>query len=150
MIEEILNLDTELFIYLNLNPTIRKVGSLIVYSSENIDIFVGDIFKLTKSILAKVDAVFDRGAIVALPSEMRKNYTSLLIGITDEAPQLVITFEYNQNLMKGPPFSVGENQLKDYYKSSYSIKTLESTRPIEFKELNGYEIVWLLSPYNKK
>ena len=49
--------------------------------NENIEIFVGNIFNLNKSILGKVDAIFDRGAIVALPTLMRKEYTSLLIYI---------------------------------------------------------------------
>ena len=140
----------QLFTYLKLIPTVRVIGSLLAYSAENIDIFVGDIFNLNKSILGKVDAIYDRGAIVALPEKMRKDYISLLIDITDDVPQLVITFEYNQNLMKGPPFSVGENQLKDYYKNNYSIKILESIKPYEFKQLDGYEIVWLLTPHKKK
>ena len=66
---------------------------------ENIDIFVGDIFDLNQSILDKVDAIFNRGAIVTLPSEMRKNYRSLVINITDNILQLVITFDYNQKLI---------------------------------------------------
>ena len=52
--------------------------------------------------------------------------------------------------MKGHPFSVGEELLKDYYENSYMIKTLESTKPNLLRELDRYEIVWLLSPYNDK
>lgn len=135
----------ELFIFLNINPKIKEVGSLVLYSAENIDIFVGDIFKLNKTTLGKVDATYDRGAIVALPSEMRENYTSLLIDITEKAPQLIITFEYKQNLMEGPPFSVGKKQLKDYYGNDYDVKSLEFIRPKEFEELDGYEIIWMLN-----
>ena len=36
-------------------------------SAPGIDIFVGDIFKLTRGILGPVDAVYDRAALVALP-----------------------------------------------------------------------------------
>lgn len=139
----------ELFIYLNLNPKVTQEGSLILYSALNIHIFVGDIFELDKSILGNVDAVYDRGAIVALPDKMRENYTSFLKDITNQAPQLIITFVYNQDLMAGPPFSVGQKQLKDYYKDSYTIKSLETLKPKEFQQLGGSEVVWLLKPLNK-
>jgi thiopurine S-methyltransferase len=137
-----------LFTSLNLKPTIKNVGSLTLYSSENIDIFVGDIFTLDKSILGKVDAVYDRGAIVALPTEMRKKYTSLLVKIADNAPLLIISFEYDQNLMQGPPFSVKESQLKDYYNDYYNFKLMETIKPKAFEKLDMSETVWLLSPKN--
>lgn len=139
----------ELFKYLGLNPTIKKLDSLTLYSSKNIDIFVGDIFHLNKSILAKVDAIYDRGAIVALPEKMRENYTSFLKDITNQAPQLIITFVYNQDLMAGPPFSVDLKQLEAYYEDSYTIKSLETIKPKEFQQLDGSEVVWLLNPLNK-
>ena len=138
----------ELFNYLKLKPTVKKVNNLILYSALNIDIFLGDIFQLDIKILDKIDMIYDRGAIVALPSEMRKNYTSHLINITEAALQLIITYEYNQNIMKGPPFSVEESQLKNYYNDYYNFKLLELIKPIGSEKLNISEKIWLLSPNN--
>lgn len=138
----------ELFSSLRMEASVKKIGSLTLYHAENIDIFVGDIFELDKTRLGNVDAIYDRGAIVALPSEMREKYTSLLINITDNAPQLTICFDYEQSLMQGPPFSVKETLLKDYYLDSYNLKLLDSQRFIPFQEINAVETVWLLTPKN--
>lgn len=135
----------ELFNYLKLEPTIKTVGSLTLYSATNIDIYVGDIFELDKSILGNVDIIYDRGAIVALPFEMRERYTSFLVSITENTPQLVICYEYNQNLMDGPPFSVKESQLKDYYSEYYDFKRMEAIKPKAFSALEMSETVWYLS-----
>ena len=86
----------ELFKDLVLVPEISKVGDLIHYRANNIDIFVGDIFAVSADYLGSVSAIYDRAALVALPAEIRENYTSHLINISDAAPQLLITYEYNQ------------------------------------------------------
>lgn len=138
----------ELFDFLGLEVTTTNIGSLILYSSKNIDIFVGDIFKLDKTTLGKVDAIYDRAAIVALPTEMRKQYTSLLLNLTDNVPQLIVSLDYVQSLMEGPPFSVKEPHLKDYYSDFYNLKLLDSHKFMPFEEINAVETVWLLSCKN--
>ncbi len=138
----------ELFSSLKLEVTVKKRGSLTLYTAKNIDIFVGDIFELDKETLGSVDAIYDRGAIVALPTEMRNKYTSLLLNITANAPQLVISYEYDQDLMEGPPFSVKESQLKDYYNEYYDFKLMQSSKPKAFEELDISETVWLLTRKN--
>ena len=133
----------ELFEYLQIEPTITKIGTLLRYSSNNIDIFVGDFFDLNVELLGRVDAIYDRGAIVALPSSMRQEYTKRLISITNKAPQLVITFDYDQALMEGPPFSVDRSLLNRYYIDAYTIRLLETIRIKNF----GFELdehIWLL------
>ena len=140
----------ELFSYLKLEASVKTIGSFTLYSSTNIDIYVGDIFELDKIILGKIDFIYDRGAIVALPDEMRKKYTSLLVSITANAPQLLISYEYDQNLMKGPPFSVKEIHLKDYYGAYYNIEPMEIIKSNGFTKFDISEAVWNLSPKNKK
>ncbi len=88
----------ELFDDLGVEPTISRVGELTLYQAKDIDIFVGDIFNVFDEILGLVDAVYDRAALVALPANMRERYTSHLMKITHAAPQLLITYEYNQQL----------------------------------------------------
>lgn len=139
----------ELFSSLRIEASITTIGSLLLYSAKNIDIFVGDIFELNKLTLGKVDIIYDRGAIVALPSEIRKNYTLLLVSITNNAPQLIITYEYEQNLMEGPPFSVKESQLKAYYNDYYNLRLLEVVKPKAFNKLDISEAVWSLSQITK-
>jgi len=115
----------QLFANLNIKPEITTVGPLKRYSAQNIDIFVGDIFELTAQELGTVDAVYDRAALVALPKETRKKYTPHLITITDRAPQLLLCFEYDQDLMAGPPFSITPDEVVDHYAATYQTILLE-------------------------
>lgn len=143
----------DLFSGLNLTPTITEKGKLTHYSAPNIDIFVGDIFNLTPELLGKVDAVYDRAALVALPDEMRKQYTQHILTLTqnDSNPiqQLLICFEYDQSLHAGPPFSVSEHAIKQYYQSAYDIRLLDTV--VMADGLKGKhpatEHAWWLSPH---
>lgn len=105
----------QLFNELGVPPNITTVGELKRYSAHNIDIFVGDIFDLTADLLGAVDATYDRAALVALPGEMRVRYMAHLKAITHRAPELLITFEYDQSLVPGPPFSVDAAEVKTHY-----------------------------------
>lgn len=116
----------ELFAGLEIEPQVLKVGGLKHYSADNIDIFVGDIFDLTGEMLGTVDAVYDRAALVALPEGMRKRYTSHLMNITDKAPQLLICYVYDQELMEGPPFSVSDAEVNQHYADSYDLTLVAS------------------------
>ena len=116
----------QLFEELALTPTISQNKSHIHYRADNIDIFVGDIFRLNKEQLGAVDAVYDRAAYVALPFEMRQRYTNHLIDITDSASQLLITFEYDQSLQNGPPFAISNQEINQHYQTSYDIHLLAS------------------------
>lgn len=137
----------ELFTSLSLQPTIQKIGELTLYSAKNIDIFVGDIFNLNQEMLGKVDAIYDRGALVALPQDMRIRYSSLLINITGSAPQLLINFEYDQSLLEGPPFSITKTEIEAHYGEHYEIKLLKSFKVKDgpFGEISVYENIWLLN-----
>lgn len=116
----------QLFVELGVEPKILNLGKINRYSAENIDIYVGDIFELTQNILGKVDATYDRAALVALPEEMRKRYTAHLLEITATAPQLLFSYEYDQDLMDGPPFSVRNTEVEKHYKDYYQMKLLKS------------------------
>jgi thiopurine S-methyltransferase len=136
----------ELFKELGLEPQIFKAGELVRYSAKDIDILAGDIFDVSAEYLGPVSAIYDRAALVALPSGLRKRYTAHLMHITGTAPQLLITYEYDQRLMDGPPFSVSENEVMQHYEVAYQLK------PVETKSVTGglkgkvasTETVWLL------
>ncbi len=140
----------ELFKELSLEPEIYKVGELIRYSAKDIDILVGDIFDVSAEFLGPVNTIYDRAALVALPAGIREQYTSHLMNITGAAPQLLISYEYNQLLMDGPPFSVNEDEIKQHYGATYQLQLVEN------KNIAGglkgkvaaTEIAWLLQKIN--
>ena len=88
----------QLFSDLGVEPAITVIDQVRRYSSNDIDIFVGDIFSLSRSILGPIDAIYDRAALVAFPESMRDQYTAHLIEITDRAPQLLISYDYDQQI----------------------------------------------------
>jgi thiopurine S-methyltransferase len=109
-----------------IEPIISELGKLVRYSAENIDIFVGDIFDLSLETLGPVDATYDRAALVALPEEMRQAYTKHLIKITANKTQFLISFEYDQHQMSGPPFSINKAELNKHYLESYTLSLIDS------------------------
>ena len=134
----------ELISELKLEFTVSQVGDLTHYLHQSIDLYVGDFFELNIDHISKIDATYDRAALVALPEHMRETYTQHLVQLTQNAPQLLISFEYDQNLLAGPPFSVPKQEIRKYYESHYQIKQLAS----EYEKLKGKvdakENVWLL------
>lgn len=136
----------ELFNDLRAEPKISRVGELTLYCAKDIEIFVGDIFDVSAEVLGLVDAVYDRAALVAMPANMRNQYTSHLMKITNTAPQLLICYEYNQQLMDGPPFSISEEEVKHHYAAAYQLKPVESKDVADgFKgKVASIETVWLL------
>ncbi len=80
---------------------------------------------ITSRDVGDVSGVYDRAALVALPSPLREKYAAHLMAITKCAPQLIISFEYDQNEMAGPPFSVNEKTVDALYSAAYNIKRLE-------------------------
>jgi thiopurine S-methyltransferase len=117
---------TQLFEELQLSPHITDLGKLKHYQAADIDIFVGDIFDLRAEALGLVHAIYDRAALVALPETLRYHYTQHLREITQCAPQLLICFEYDQQKMEGPPFSIADSEVQRHYHESYRLKRLET------------------------
>ena len=111
----------QLFEELGAEPAIAETGSLKHFAAPGIDVFAGDIFALTREMLGDVDAVYDRAALVALPEAMRRQYTAHLRQLCGSAPQLLITLEYKKDLISGPPFSVGADEVRVHYGATHTI-----------------------------
>lgn len=136
----------QLFDELGVSPEVSDRGTLKHYSAPNLDIFCGDLFDLSADVVGPVDAIFDRAALVALPEPMRGRYAKQLTDITGHAPQLLVTFVYDQALMAGPPFSVDDDEVRRRYQEHYQLRLLESkATPDRLKGLVPAEQhVWLL------
>jgi len=114
------------FTELKLSPEITPSGPLRHYRTEQIEIFQGDFFALTQDQLGIVDAIYDRAALIALPDEMRRQYVQHLMSITHIAPQLLVSFQYDQSLVPGPPFSVSKTEVSAHYEPHYVLTELAS------------------------
>lgn len=132
---------------LALSPAISQKGDLTLFSAAKLEIFTGDFFALTRQDLGPVDAIYDRAALVALPEQQRKDYRARLIELTDTAPQLLVSLDYDESQMTGPPFSVGPNEVRTLYEPHYNIHALRDA-PISgalAQRCQGTERVWHLA-----
>ena len=122
-----------------MTPEIIQSEHFSLYQAENIHIFCGDIFQLEQVDIADCTLIYDRASLVAFPPEMRKLYVKKLDELFSfPHKRLLITFDYDQQLMNGPPFAVSPSEVSDLLDSHYRIKRLESASIIEqnqrFKE----------------
>lgn len=95
------------------------------YETDGIRVLCGDFFALGKDDLSNVKAVYDRAALVALPPETRELYVHHLLGILPPATQiLLLTFDYHQPEMPGPPFAVSSREVEALYHEHAAIRLL--------------------------
>lgn len=118
------------------------------FQAKNLTIFVGDIFALSRVLVGSVQAIYDRAALVALPPAMRAAYAEHLMDISGTAEQLLVTLEYDQSCIAGPPFSVTQQDIQRYYGAEYAISCLENTSVTGGLKggVPATENVWFLKP----
>ncbi len=87
---------------------------------RNIRLYVDDFFHFAKSYTGcRFDALFDRAALVALPATQRTGYVNACRQLLCSEPQgLLITLDYPQELMQGPPFSVAAAEVQRLWPGS--------------------------------
>ena len=109
----------EFFAERELVPSVRHVANFTVKSSGPYEIWVGDFFALPESAVAGVAGVYDRAALVALPASMQELYGDKLKSLLPEAPILLITLDYDQRQMDGPPFATSPKMVDDLFADRY-------------------------------
>ena len=103
----------------------RLQGNFDVYEAEHMELFRGDFFKLTPSLLGKVAAVYDRAALISWAPELRSAYAGHIAALAHSGtPMLLITLEYPQAQMSGPPFSVPRDEVERLYSHSFEIREI--------------------------
>ncbi|MCQ4280201.1 thiopurine S-methyltransferase [Pseudomonas stutzeri] len=107
-------------------PDVSVQGEFKVYRAGNVEIRCGDFFAMTPDDVADCRALYDRAALIALPSDMRQRYVNHLASILAPGCQgLLITLDYQQEQMSGPPFAVGDAEVGDLLNTRWKIQLLE-------------------------
>jgi thiopurine S-methyltransferase len=100
----------------NLQPAIHQTPAGAHYAAGNIEIICGDIFDLDAEIFSSCLGVYDRAALIALPPEMRDRYVQHIYAqLPAKYRGLLITLDYPQEQMNGPPFSVLDKEVQSLY-----------------------------------
>ena len=109
----------------NLAARVTDCGAFQRWEIEGLTIFQGNFFDLTSEDLLGCSAIYDRASLIALPVEMRQQYTQHLRKIVPEISHtLLVTLEYDQDEMQGPPFSVAENEVRSLFAATGKIECL--------------------------
>ena len=124
----------------DMNPSIG--GNLLVYklAANKLEMPALDYAALRD--LAGTHAAFRRAFYIADEDAAR------LRALTGSAPQLLVSFDYDQSQMKGPPFSVPASEIHAHYDPFYTVDQI-SSEPISGplgQRTKGSETVWILSP----
>lgn len=105
----------EFFAEQDLQYTVEERGPLTHFRCRvlPINIYCGDYFQFSARPFA---ALYDRGALVAVQPSLRARYvehTRRLLQPT--AAKLIVTLEYDQAVVQGPPFSLAADEVRRYW-----------------------------------
>ena len=110
----------------NLVFTISQTDQFTLYQGENITLYCGDYFALDKSVLKSVSAVYDRAALVALAVDLRAKYAQHLYSIiSNDCRVLLLTLNYPQSQISGPPYAVDEDEVVSLFSKGFECQQLQ-------------------------
>lgn len=96
------------------------------YVAHDFELIVGDAFALDRDILAGCSAVLDRAALIALPHNQRRRYVdTAYANLPAGCRGLLVTLEYPQQQMEGPPFSVIDDEVRTLFADAWVVEALE-------------------------
>ncbi|WP_122665773.1 thiopurine S-methyltransferase [Pseudomonas viridiflava] len=118
----------EFFSEQQLEPVISQRGAFRVYSGRGVELWCGDFFALRADDVADCSALYDRAALIALPPEMRERYAAhLALVLPAECRGLLITLDYDQAKIDGPPFSVPDQEVQRLLAEGWELDILQTS-----------------------
>lgn len=106
-------------------PTRTELFYLTRYEGPQTTIYCGDFFDVQSPDVLGIRAVYDRGALIALPPSVREKYVDHMLRIVPEhAHILLIGLEYDQGRIGGPPHSVTESEIVSLYSPRCRVECL--------------------------
>ena len=95
-----------------LEPTRDASSGHPIYRSPGLEFHACDLFALDAAAVGRIDWIFDRAALVALPEATRARYVPHVLSLLRPGGEaLVVNFAYDQDRMAGPPFSVTDEEV---------------------------------------
>ncbi len=86
------------------------------FSGGGYRIYCGDYLEISAPQIGVAQGTYDRGALIALPPDRRPIYADHIQRVIPEGGEtLLITLDYDQSRVSGPPFSVSEQEVQELY-----------------------------------
>jgi thiopurine S-methyltransferase len=115
-----------------LTAEVSMQGEFKVYRAGALEIRCGDFFSLSPGDVAGCQGLYDRAALIALPEDMRLRYVEHLANILAPSCQgLLVTLDYEQEQMPGPPFAVSDAEVRQSLGSRWDIQLLERANVLD-------------------
>jgi len=134
-------------------PRWRRDGRMVRAFSGKVELIVADFFEVDRLALGPADRVYDRAALIALPAEQRDEYVRRLRLLAPQASMLLITVEYDEPEMAGPPYSVDADEVERCFADGFLVRgldrkdALDASPHLRAKGLTALtEAVYLLTP----
>ncbi len=136
-----------------LEPKLSTQQGFTIYQTKNLQIWNGDFFELPLAVFQDVSAWYDRAALIAIPAETRLRYAQRVKAAFQKANApnwelLLITAEYEDAKIEGPPFCVMPEEVQRLFGSFLKVEELErSTDPVlsahpKFQGQKSWEVVY--------
>tara|TARA_R110000868_G_scaffold15077_3_gene69194 strand:+ start:478 stop:1131 length:654 start_codon:yes stop_codon:yes gene_type:complete len=102
----------------------QTFGEFKQYSADQLTLYQGDFFKLWADAINKVDWIYDRAALIALPPVMQVQYANHLQTFFSSNTRLfLVTVEFPSEQLTGPPFSLNSVDVKRLF-SGFSVECI--------------------------
>ena len=101
-------------------------GALQRHQAAGIALLQGDLFAVTPAQTAGCRGYYDRAALIALPSELRPRYVAHVRELLPSGCRgLLVTIDYPQAQMDGPPFAVGDAEVRALYGADWRVELVQ-------------------------
>lgn len=99
----------------------KRMGKFTVWSSGRIRILCGDFFSLKQSDLGKIEFVYDRASLTALPEDIRKDYVLHLEKILSNSTNMFLLTTEDIELDQASSLPYIDEEIMALYSASFDI-----------------------------
>ena len=95
------------------------------YVVDQLELLCADFFSLEQADIGAVNAFYDRAALIALTPAQRPGYAAQLTKLLGHGTSgLLVTLDYKQSEMNGPPFSVPREEVYCLFDEAFTLELL--------------------------
>ncbi|XP_052239014.1 thiopurine S-methyltransferase-like isoform X1 [Dreissena polymorpha] len=107
---------------------VEGVGPLYKSIDGRLQVYVGDLFDLTKDRLGEFDRVWDSRSIVAINVVDQERYRDLLLSFLKKDGQYyLMTIDYDPAVWPGPPHNITDQRVRQLYGEYCNIEVIQES-----------------------
>jgi len=115
-----------------LHPVHTEGTGYRCWSADAIDVYCGDFFALEAADIGVIDGFYDRAALVALTAPQRTAYVEHLAKLLPAQTRgLLVTLDYEQTEMGGPPFAVSPDEVDRLFAADFSVEPIHEASVLD-------------------